>query len=158
MGHKVVDWAVSNSTWLMLGGLALYIVSRHLVMRRLKKLSTESTWSPFQSSEVRDICEHLTPGERSQLISDAGWSGRQIAWRFAIPVGILAVLFLYSLQAGFTLLAFFVIYALFFLRPWLRANRQRVRQMLCETEYARMKGYRPHDLKEFSFPWSRHTG
>jgi len=157
MGHKVVDWAVSNSVWLMLGSLALYVISRHLVIRRLKKLTAESTWSPFQSSEVRDICEHLTPGERSQLNSDAGGSGRQIAWRLAIPAGIVAVLFLFSIRAGFTLLALFVIYALLFLRPWLRENRQRVRQMLCETEYGRMKGYRPDNLRDFSFPWSRRT-
>ena len=31
----------------------------------------ESTWSPFQSAEVREICAHLTPTEHARLMEDA---------------------------------------------------------------------------------------
>jgi hypothetical protein len=156
MRHKLVEWGISNATSLTLVGLALYLVTRHLLLRHFKKLAeVESTWSPFQSAEVRDICEHLTPEERGQLINDAAWSGRQIAWRLAIPFGIVGASFYFSIRAGFALLGLFVIDALVFQRRWIREHRQRGRRMLCETEYGKVKGYRPETLRLFSFPWSR---
>jgi hypothetical protein len=55
---------------------------------------TESTWSPFQSEEVCDICEHLTLEEKGQLASHGAQSGRKIGIRFSLPLGIVACSFL----------------------------------------------------------------
>src|SRR6266516_358122 len=71
---------------------------------------TESTWSPFQSAEVREICAHLTPEEHARLRGDARWRGQQIGQRLAVPSGVVAGSFGWSWQLGIVLLALFIVY------------------------------------------------
>lgn len=55
---------------------------------------SQSTWSPFQSSEVREICANLTRKEHTRLIDDArqrGMDGRR--W-FVVPSSV-AIFFLF---------------------------------------------------------------
>ena len=116
---------------------------------------TESTWLPFQSAEVRDICEHLTLEENGQLASHGAQSSRKIAILFSLPLVIVACSFLYSIRVFFVLLGLFTIYAL--IAEWriIRGLQRRVRQTLCATEYAQARRYHPDTLRMFSFPWSR---
>ena len=115
----------------------------------------QSTWSPFQSPEVRDICAHLTATEKQHLLARAADYGRETAWRFAIPFSVVAVSFSYSRPVGFILLVPFIIYCLTVERQRIRAHQQRVREFLASTEFAREHGYRPEVLRMFAFPWSR---
>ena len=157
MRHELAEWAASNAAWLLFGGAAVTLITRQLLLRHFKKRAdwAQSTWSPFQSTEARDIAEHLTPGERSQIISDATQYGREVAWRIALPFGIVGASFAFSSRAGFTLLGLFAVYAVVFQRHWFREYQHQSRQMLCQTEHGRMKGYHPDTLRLFTFPWSR---
>ena len=116
---------------------------------------TESTWSPFQSAEVREICAHLTPEEHARLRGDARWRGQQIGQRLAVPSGVVAGSFGWSWQLGIVLLALFIVYFAVSGLPRLRAMRRRSIELLCETEWARRHGYSPDRLRLMTFPWSR---
>ncbi len=114
----------------------------------------QSTWSPFQSPEVRDICKHLTDDERRRLYANAADFGRQTGWRFALPSGLVAGSFVFSISAGFAMFALLLIYLFCFERNRLQANQQRVRDLLCASQYAQARGYGPDTLRMFAFPWS----
>lgn len=115
----------------------------------------QSTWSPFQSPEVRGICAHLTTAERQHLLARAADYGRETAWRFALPFSIVAVSFFYSRPLGFVLLVPFIIYCSTVERRRIRAHQQRVRELLATTEFGREHGYTPEALRMFAFPWSK---
>jgi hypothetical protein len=115
---------------------------------------TESTWSPFQSSDVRDICAHLTDDEKQQLMSQAGNYGRSAGGWIGLPLGVVVASFFYSATVGCILAGLFVICLVVLVRRRVQTQQQRVREMLCETKYARERGYRPETLKIYDFPWS----
>jgi hypothetical protein len=116
---------------------------------------TESTWSPFQSPEVRDIRAHLTPAEKQRLVERAADFGRESARRSPFPFLLLAVSFFYSRPVGFVLLVAFVIYWFIFERQRIQDHLQQGREFLATTEFARERGYTPETLRLFAFPWSR---
>ena len=116
------------------------------------KLS-ESTWSPFQSPEVREICAHLTPTERSRLLDGARQRGREIGQWIAVPLGIAVSSFMWSWRLGLLLLALFAVYFAVSGLARLRAMRRRTMELLCETEWARSRGYTPNRLRLMTFPW-----
>lgn len=153
-------WLSSGSGWLMLGCVILCEVGRRLILRRLKRFaeSPEATWSPFQSPEVRDIYEHMTAEEKrrvhDQSVRDGARVGVLIAWGFGVPLLITLYALLFSIRYRFVLLGLFALYAVAFGVFWsrfIRAHNQRTRQILCETEHAKMKGYRPDTLRRWSF-------
>jgi len=114
----------------------------------------QSTWSPFQSPEVREICAHLTPAEHAQLIADARQRGTDIGRWIAIPFGLTVGLLYWSWQVGLVLLALFIIYFAVSGYPRIRGMRRRSMALLCETEWARSRGYAPERLRLMTFPWS----
>jgi hypothetical protein len=57
---------------------------------------TESTWSPFQSAPVRDICAHLSAAERGDLFAMSAQYGRASGWRFAVPFAAVVMSIVYS--------------------------------------------------------------
>lgn len=124
-------------------------------------------WSPFQSPEVREICQKLTPEEMKQLTKDAGSTGTEIGRRvaplaaiFGAVVGVMVMttpnwsspMRWLAIVAGAILIS-----PLFMLinRRWMRENRQRQREMLCSTEYARRMGYTPDNIRLQAFGRSR---
>jgi hypothetical protein len=115
---------------------------------------TESTWSPFQSVEVRDICEHLTPEEKDQLAHQGAQLGRKIGTLLSLPLVLVVCSFLYSIRLFFVLFGLFIVYA--FVMEWrlIRGLQRRARQTLCATEYAKARGYHPDTLRMFDFHWS----
>jgi len=119
----------------------------------------QSTWSPFQSPEVRDICAHLTAAEKQRLLAQARDYGRETGRRLSFPVSLFGALislsFLYSVWVGFVLLVPFIIYCWTMDRQRRRDQQQRVCEFLAATEYAREQGYRAAALRMFAFPWSR---
>lgn len=114
----------------------------------------QSTWSPFQSPEVRDICANVTPAEHARLIDDARQRGADGGRWFADPFSIAIFFLLFSWQSGLVALVLFAIYFVGRSWPRLRDSRRKTIEMLCETEWARKHGYTPQNLRLTKFPWS----
>ena len=114
-----------------------------------------STWSPFQSAEVREICAHLSLAEHARLIEDARERGQQIGLWFAFPLACVGVLFFWSWRLGLPLGALFVVYFAFWVLPRFRAMRRRTIELLCETDWARTQNYTPTTIRLETFPWSK---
>ena len=121
---------------------------------------SESTWSPFQSPKVREICAHLTPDEHARLLKNAQRNGKMAVW-IAAPsvVPFLAIINLYrgfgSWRLNLAFLALYAVYVAVFCLPRLKAARRRTREFLCETEWARSQGYTPERLRLMKFPWQK---
>jgi hypothetical protein len=118
-------------------------------------------WSPFQSPEVRDILEHLSPTEEkafmehsSGVMEQAAISGQKSGFLFGIPAALIGATCFYSVALAITLFVLFVAVVVAF--SWRRAQTKlrKLREILCETQYARERGYRPESLRLSSFPWS----
>ncbi len=118
----------------------------------------QALWYPFQSPEVRDICRHMTPEETRQLTVYA----RKVGW----IVGIVPSLILYPLFGYLALCtplypprpwSIFVLLVLVvpvtFLIGWLGISgfRRKQIQMLCQTDYAKLKGFTPRTLPLYAF-------
>lgn len=116
---------------------------------------TQSTWSPFQSPEVREICSHLTPAEHARLIDAARKRGTDIGWWIAVPFGVTVGLVAWSWQIGLSMMALFAVYFAISALPRLRAMRRRSMELLCETEWAWSRGYTPERLRLMSFSWTK---
>jgi len=91
---------------------------------------TESTWSPFQSPEVRDICTHLTPAEKQGLLVLAAQYGRDSGWRSAVPFALVVISFVYSRLVGIVSLVCFATYCATVEQRRIRAHQRRVREFL----------------------------
>ena len=116
---------------------------------------TQSTWSPFQSPEVREICANLTPAEHAQIIAHARERGTDI-WRWIVALfGSIAAMLVWSWQVGLLLLPLVIIYFAASGLPRLRAMRRRSKELLCETEWGRSRGYTPERLRLMTLPWTR---
>jgi hypothetical protein len=113
-----------------------------------------STWSPFQSPEVREIGAHFTPEEREKLIRHAEDNGAELGIRLAFPAALTGMSFAYSWRIGSVLLIVYIIYFLAIGIRRLRGIRQRMSQLLCEPEWARSHGYTPNKLRLMTFPWT----
>ena len=116
---------------------------------------SKSTWSPFQSPEIRDICAHLTPEEHARVLDDARERGRQLGQWIAVPFGVAVGSFMLSWRVGSVLVLLFVVYMAVSGIPWMQRMRRKTKQLLCETGWARSRGYRPESLRFMSFPWTK---
>jgi hypothetical protein len=102
------------------------------------------TWSPFQSADVREICAHLTAGERSE----AAWRGGLYGiWVFATFAGPVSFAIAFRHPALIALAAGLAIVHLVCIPIWQRS----VRRFLCSTAWAREQGYDPERLQLLSF-------
>jgi hypothetical protein len=117
--------------------------------RRLDKL-IESSRSP----EVREIYEHLTPWEHSELMSMMSELRFERLFLISIPMWAVPIAFAYSVTTGLIVSGLSILYVLIFVRRWGRAYQKRVREWLCATEYARSRGYQPETLRMFLSPWN----
>ena len=114
----------------------------------------QSTWSPFQSPEVREICAHLTPAEHARLVADARQRGTDIAREIVGPFGVSFGLLFWSWQVGSVVLAVLGICFAISAFPRVRAMRRQSMELLCETDWARSQGYKPERLRLMTFPWT----
>ena len=143
--EHIIGWFVGPA-WLMVGG-TYWLMTRGA--------ESNSTWSPFQSPEVREICAHLTADERARLEENAGRYGREIAGWVVLPVAVVSISFLWSARLGFVGVAVFALYFVAALWPKMRAMRLRSVELMCQSEWARGRGYTAATLRSFAFPWSR---
>jgi hypothetical protein len=121
-------------------------------------------WYPFRSAEVQEINEHLSPDERLRLEAHSGRWGAVfgIGTFFAVYALMRLVDPLLRPHAGpsWTLLILAVMAVPLGLLigwtagvPW----RRKVRRILCETEYARQRGFTPETLPLYSTRFSLWT-
>jgi hypothetical protein len=116
---------------------------------------SESTWSPFQSVEVREICAHLSTSEHARLMEDARERGQLIGKWFAVPIAIVSVSFFWSWRAGLAIVAMFVVYFVLWVLPRFRKMRHRTIELLCATEWAHTHNYTSTRVRLMTFPWSK---
>jgi hypothetical protein len=121
----------------------------------LSKGISESTWSPFQSAEVREICAHLSSTEHARLIEDARERGQKIFRWFAAPLAFVISILFWSWRLGLALVALFVVYFVLWVLPRFRAMRHRTIELLCATEWAHTHNYTLTRLRLMTFPWSK---
>ncbi len=102
------------------------------------------TWSPFQSPEVREICEHLTLAEKSAISMRGGLYGLWCAATVVLPIQFF-VMSPSSISA--ILLAGALVVHVLCISPWQR----RQREFLCATTWARSQNITPDSLRLFKF-------
>jgi hypothetical protein len=126
------------NTWLFLGLMGGIAILAQWASRSKKW----RTWSPFQSQQVRQICEHLTEQELAVLMQRGSRYGLWVAGTAAIPIG-LAVGF----PGSITFVIAGVLIAIHIARipSWLRSQRE----FLCSTQWAKEHGYDSHALRLF---------
>ena len=115
----------------------------------------QSTWSPFQSREVREICEHLTPSEHTKLITLARQRGRDIVVWIAAPLFVTLISGSWSWHLELALVALFIIYFLVSGLKRIQTMRRHNLELLCRTEWAQRQGYTPTSVRLETFPWSK---
>ena len=103
-----------------------------------------ATWSPFQSSQVREICAHVTPAEKQRIVRHGFGYGLWVAATVGLPINI-------ALQAqhvvAWVIAAGLLLVHLAALPMW----QARVRRMLCATEWAKSQGVTPENLRLFGW-------
>ena len=140
-----VIWGVSSITYHLVGG--------RVTMPRDGVFT--STWSPFQTPEVGEICAHLTPTEHARLVDDARERGRLIGQWVALPLVIIVLVVWQSWRLGLLLVIAFAGYFVLWILPQFRAMQRRSKEMLCETEWGRSQNYKATHLRLMRFPWSK---
>lgn len=118
---------------------------QHPPVRRLRTMKANwTTWSPFQSPEVRDICAHMTDAERARLAERGSGYGLWVAVTLAMP---LAFAFSYRSLGAIVTAAVLVTVHLICTPIWQKQQKR----FLCSTDWARERGITPDRLRMFAF-------
>ena len=104
------------------------------------------TWSPFQSVDVKAICQHITPQEKQTSAVHGAVAGVMIAIFFVAPL----VFFVVWGRGVFGAILAIAIFAYVWRFGVRRLHRQQ-KEFLCSTEWARQQGYDPDSLQVRSF-------
>jgi len=96
----------------------------------------------------------LNADEREQLEENGRRHGRALAGVIVLPIGLVSISFLWSARVGFVSVMLFALYLGVVALPRMRAMRRRSHELICESEWARQRGYTPATLRFFAFPWS----
>ena len=117
------------------------------------KLSLASSWYPFRSPEVRAIYENLTPDEASQL---KHFSRKTRAPVVATHIGLLmfpvSFVLIQYVQQPWGLAAIFGVAIILGIIGLIGGApiRSKTKKILCESTYAKEKGYTPETLRLYS--------
>ena len=101
-------------------------------------------WSPFQSSQVREILAQVSPAEKQRFVRHGVGYGLWVAATVGLPINI-------ALQAehvvAWGIAGGLLLIHLVALPMW----QARMRRMLCSTEWARSQGVTPENLGLFGW-------
>ncbi len=115
------------------------------IVRHLRPMKSNwTTWSPFQSSEVRDICAHMTDAERATLADLGGAYGLWSAGTLALPLAVAL-----TSRSVLTVVIAAVLVTVHIIRIPIWQKQQK--RFLCSTDWARERGITPDRLRMFSF-------
>ena len=102
-----------------------------------------SSWSPFQSAEVRQICAHMTPAELASVRRRGGLYGLWVAATFAIP---LSMAITWPSPVALTVASVLILLHVICIPIWMR----RQRRFLASTSWATSQGIKSESLRLFS--------
>jgi len=113
-------------------------------------LTDTNAWSPLQSEQVKDICSHMTRGERRAAISRGALWGLLIG---IIPgsIGLICGPIIFkSALIGVTVCALITPFIAFVLwKKWLPRVHRSQRTFFASTEWARSQGIKADDIRLF---------
>ncbi len=113
-------------------------------------LSDTSTWSPFQSSQVSEICQHMTKAERRTVRMRAAKWGAIMGIVPGVVGLFLGVLFFKSATAAVTGCALvFPAVAILLRKKWLPNAVESQQQFLASTEWARSQGIMAEEIRMY---------
>ena len=115
-------------------------------------LSDTNTWSPFQSEQVKEICSHMTRGERRAAINRAALWGLIIG---IIPgsIGLICgpIIFRSALLGVMFCALIAPLIACVLWKKWLPHVNKSQQTFLASTEWARSQGIKADDIRLFSW-------
>ena len=130
----------------------IYFLAPLAVLFIVAACGSASTWSPFQSQQVKEICSHMTKAERATAMKRGGFWGLLIG---IIPgaIGlILGPLILSSALLGVTLCALlFPLVALALWKKWLPYVKESQLSFFASTEFATKQGIEAEDIQLFNW-------
>lgn len=103
-----------------------------------------TTWSPFQSPEVREIYVHMTDSERNAVSLLGGLYGFWAAATFAGPLAFAFAIGNFTF--GVVALVLIIVH-LACVPIW----QKKIRRSLCSTAWARERDFAPERLRLFAF-------
>ena len=123
-----------------------------VVLLMIALLGGASTWSPFQSQQVKEICSHMTKAERIAVLKRGGLCGLLIG---IIPGAIglvLGPLVVGSALLGVILCALlFPLVALLLWTKWLPYCSRSQQSLLASTEWASGQGMKADDIRLYNW-------
>ena len=99
------------------------------------------TWSPFQSQNVKTICEHMTTEEKKTITVYGMHSGIIIA-SFHFPL-IIALFFFRNYPFVIATIVLLIWIAMVFI---LLRHQRKGKELLCSTEWAKSQGITPEAI------------
>ena len=114
--------------------------------------SDTNTWSPFQSDQVKEICQHMTKTERRVAVKRGAQWGALIGIVPAATGLILGVLFFQSATVAVTgCILIFPLIALVLWKKWLPHVIKSQQRFLASTEWAKSQGVKAEDIQLYSW-------
>jgi hypothetical protein len=114
--------------------------------------SDTNTWSPFQSDQVKEICQHMTKTERRVAVKRSAQWGALIGIVPGATGLILGVLFFQSALVAVTgCFLIFPLIALVLWKKWLPHVYKSQQTFLASTEWARSQGIKADGIRLFSW-------
>ncbi len=111
-----------------------------------------STWSPFQSDQVKAICAHMTKTERRAAVKRGAFWGILIGMvpgTIALILG--AVVFRSAVAVVTVCFLIFPLIALVLFKKWLPNVVKSQQDFLASTEWARSQGIKAADIRLYSW-------
>ncbi len=113
--------------------------------------SDTSTWSPFQSGQVKEICAHMTRAERRAAMNRGARWGLLLGGLFGTAAFLGMVVFgsTVAFLAGFCLVfpLVFSVQALAQRKGWWPDALQSPRDFLASTDWAKSQGLKADDIR-----------
>lgn len=114
--------------------------------------SDSSTWSPFQSDQVREICAHMTKAERRAAVKRGAVWGAVIGIIPGVIALILGAVVFRSAVFGVTVcFLIFPLVALVLYKTWLPNLIKSQQSFLASTEWARSEGINADDIQLYKW-------
>ena len=118
--------------------------------------SDTGTWSPFQSEQVKEICQNMAKSEHRAAVKRGALCGALIGIIPGATGLILGVLFFQSATAAVTgCILIFPLIALVLRKKWLPHVIKSQQRFLASTEWAKSQGVKAEDIQLYS--WQNNT-
>ncbi len=115
-------------------------------------LSNTNTWSPFQSDQVKEICQHMTKAERRKAVKRGALWGILIGIVPGMTALILGIVVFRSAMVVVTVcFLIFPLFALVLYKKWLPNVVRSQQNFLASTEWAKSQGLKAEDIRLYNW-------